>query len=77
MANAVRQGNIITSINLKNIASIEILTIRRFLLESLAAMYRLIKIDDTSETSNSGSQSQDRSADNRQTTAARPLRRFR
>ena len=66
MANAVRQGNIITSINLKNIASIEILTIRRFLLESLAAMNRLIKIDDTPETSSSNSQSQDRDTDNRQ-----------
>lgn len=77
MANAVRQGNIITSINLKNIASIEILTIRRFLLESLAAMYLLIKIDDTPETSRSNSQSQDRDADNRQNNAARPLRRFR
>jgi hypothetical protein len=77
MANAVRQGNIITSINLKNIASIEILTIRRFLLESLAAMYRLIKIDDTPETSRNNSQSQDRDTDNRQNNAARPLRRFR
>ena len=73
MAGLVRQGHIVNSVSLINIASIEILTIRRFLVESLATMHRLT--DDPSSARNNSSQ--DRVDNSRQAPAAKPLRRFR
>jgi hypothetical protein len=75
MAGLVRQGHIVNSVSLINIASIEILTIRRFLVESLATMHRLT--DDPSGARNANNSSQDRIDNSRQAPAGRPLRRFR
>lgn len=75
MAGLVRQGHIVNSVSLINIASIEILTIRRFLVESLATMHRLT--DDPSGARSTNDLSQDRVDNSRQAPAARPLRRFR
>jgi hypothetical protein len=75
MAGLVRQGHIVNSVSLINIASIEILTIRRFLVESLATMHRLT--DDPSGARSGNTSSQDRVDNSRQAPAAKPLRRFR
>lgn len=77
MAGLVRQGRMVSSASLINISSIEVLTIRRFLVESLAAMYRLIKVDESSEDTR-GNNDFDRPTESRQqASTVRPLRRFR
>ena len=77
MSGLVRQGRIVSSAGLTNIASIEVLTIRRFLVESLATMYRLIKVDESSQEVRGGADFDQPQEGRQQVSIARPLRRFR
>ena len=79
IAESFRKGLLVSTATLNNISAIEILTIKRFIVESLGYFLKLIKIDNNTENRVPDSNMYgDEGGQNQAPVAvSRPLRRFR
>ena len=79
IAESFRKGLQVSTATLNNISAIEILTIKRFIVESIGYFLKLIKIDNPAENRSGDSNMYGDEGSQSQTPVAvsRPLRRFR